>query len=48
MYKFWGRILGQRDQNEDFWVKIVWVPERNPKFGFPCTVKLAVASSYML
>jgi len=22
MYKFWGRIWGQGDQNGDFWMKI--------------------------
>jgi hypothetical protein len=44
MYKFWGRIWGQGDQNWGFWVKLEWVHERNPKYGFPCLGKLAIVS----
>jgi len=45
MYKFWGRIWGQGDQNWGFWMKFEGVPERNPNFGFPVTVKLVIASN---
>jgi len=48
MHKFWGRIWVKGDQNEDFWMKIEWVLERNPKSGFPSAIKLAIASDYLL
>jgi len=48
MYKFWGRIWGQGDQNWYFWKKIEWVPEKKPKSGFPYAGELAIASDYLL
>jgi len=48
MYKFWGQIWGQDDQNWDFWGKTEWVPERNLNSWFPYAGELAIASDYFL
>jgi len=38
VYKFWGRILGQGDQNWGFDVKLKGFPRGKPRTGWPIRV----------
>jgi len=46
-HKLWGQIWVKEDQNQGFWMKIGWIPERKPKNWVPlcwCSELLSTAT----